>query len=111
MNDKNLETSRKGFGKFDIKLGQQIRNALKIMCAKYDMTPSQIITMALDEYYRKKLSGRERQDISDDGYCNQVIGELINSNRGVFGYDAVMNPIPEDKFHMQIESDYEDTLE
>lgn len=89
-----------GFGRFVIRLGQIERNALMVMCAKWNMDPSQIITVAIDDYCRKKLNGREKQSLDDDMSCNQVIGEIINANRGVWGYDPGCNDIPDDKKHM-----------
>ena len=93
----------KDFGRFPIKLGQIERNALMLLCAKYDMSPSQIITWSLDEYYRKKLTRRDREGLYDDQCCNQLIGEHINANRGIWGYSPDMNDIPDGKKYMLVE--------
>ena len=102
---------RKDFGKVVIQLGQVEYNALKLLSAKYNMNASQVITMALDDYYRKKLNGREKELLDDDMHCNDIIGYLINANRGVVGYDPECNDIPDDKKHLLIEIEYDTFME
>ena len=102
---------KKKFGEVVIQLGQVSFNALKLLSAKYDMNSSQVITMALDDYYRKKLNGREKELLDDDMHCNHIIGELINANRGIVGYDPECNDIPDDKRHLLIEIEYDTMME
>jgi hypothetical protein len=100
-----------GLVKYDIRLGQVHRNGLHLLCARLGMNYSQIVTLALDDYLRKKLKHGEYSGLDDDEYTNHLIGETINANRGVFGYDAEMNPIPNDKKHLLIKNRYEESLE
>jgi len=106
-----MKKDKKAFGEFVIKLGHLERNALKLLCAKYDMNPSQIITMAIDEYYRRKLDRRDKEALDDDMHCNHLIGEHINANRGVWGYSSEFNDIPQEKKHMLIEEEYDGLME
>jgi len=102
-----MKKDKTHFGEVSIKLAKIEYNAMKVMCAKWNMNPSQIITVALDEYYRKKLTRREKESLDDNSNCNQIIGEIINSNRGVWGYEPELNDIPEDKKHLFITEEYE----
>lgn len=103
-------TKQKKFGEFTIHLGQTERNALKLLAAKYSLNHSQVVTMALDEHYRKKLNREEKECIDDVEHCNYLIGNYINTNRGVWGYDPEVNDIPDSKKHMLIEEHY-DTMD
>lgn len=102
-----MKKDKKSFGEFVIKLGQVERNALMLLCAKWDMSPSQVVTLAVDAFYRRKLNAHEKADLGDDLYCNHVIGELVNANRGEWGYDAELNDIPDDKKHLLIDMEYD----
>jgi hypothetical protein len=105
-----MKKDKNDFGKFVIKLGQTERNALMLMCAKWNISPSQLITIIIDEHFRKKLNDREKESLDDDMNCNQVIGEIINANRGVWGYEPGINDIPADKKHMLIPIGYDDVI-
>ena len=98
---------KKKFGEFIIHLGQTERNALKLLSAKYSLDHSQVITMAIDEFYRKKLNREEKESIDDVEHCNCLIGNYINANRGVWGYDPEFNDIPDSKKHLLIEEHYD----
>ena len=85
---------------YNIKIGLVQRNGLHLMCARLDMDFSQVVTLAVDDYLRNKLTKGEYNSLDDIDYTNHLIGETINGNRGVWGYDAEMNPIPMDKRHL-----------
>jgi hypothetical protein len=101
-----VNSIKKGFGEYNIKLGKQEHFALRMLMAKYDMSSSQIITLALDVFYRMKLNSREIMALDTDMECNQIIGETINANRGVWGYDPEVNDIPCDKKHLLISTEH-----
>jgi hypothetical protein len=73
-----------------------------LMCAKWNISPSQLITIIIDEHFRKKLNDREKESLDDDMNCNQVIG--------VWGYEPGINDIPADKKHMLIPIGYDDVI-
>ena len=75
------------------------------------MNFNQVITLALDDYLRKKLKAREYSALDDNDYTNHLIGETINANRNVYGYDPEMNDIPDNKKHLLLKEDYEHFLE
>jgi hypothetical protein len=81
------------------------------MCAKLDMSFSQVVTLALDDFLRCKLGKGEYNSLDDDEYVNHLIGEAINANRGVFGYDSIMNPIPKSMRHLLLKNQNLDDME
>lgn len=105
-----MKKNKKDLGRFVIKLGQVERNGLHLLAAKWNMNFNHVITMALDDYLRKKLKSREYSALDDNDYTNHMIGETINANRGVWGYDPELNDIPDDKKHLLIESFYEEEM-
>jgi hypothetical protein len=70
-----------------------------------------VVTLALDAFLRQKLSKDDYEALTENDSANQLIGESINRNRGVFGYDAEVNPIPKDKKHYFVPGCYEDVME
>jgi hypothetical protein len=90
---------KSNFNEYKIKLGQVTNNV------------NQIITLALDDYLRKKLKTREYNALDDNDYTNHLIGETINANRGVFGYDPDLNDIPDDKKYLLIKETYDDYMD
>ena len=86
--------------KYTIVLGQVEHNGLHLLAAKFNMDYDQIITMALNDYLRKKLKTGEFNNLNDDDYTNHLIGETINANRNVWGYDSEVNDVPKDKKHL-----------
>ena len=93
-----------------IKLGQIERNGMHLLAARWDVSFSNVVTLALDAFLRQKLSKRDYEALSEDDFTNQMIGEAVNANRNVFGYDAEVNPIPKDKQHYMIPIEYEDMM-
>jgi len=96
---------------YKVELGQVTNNGLHLLAAKLDMNFNQIITLALDDYLRKKLKQREYNALDDNENTNYLIGETINANRNVYGYDPEMNDIPDNKKHLLLKEDYEHFLE
>ena len=76
---------------YKIELGQVTNNGLHLLAAQWNMNFNQVITLALDDYLRKKLKHGEYSALDDDECTNYMIGETINSNRGVFGYNPDFN--------------------
>ena len=91
-----------GLNKYFITLGQVENNGLHLISAKLDFDFSQVIRLALNEYLRKNLKKFEFNALDDNEYINHLIGETINANRNVFGYDPEMNDIPDDKKHLLV---------
>jgi hypothetical protein len=102
---------KSNFNEYKIKLGQVTNNGLHLIAAQLDMNFNQIITLALDDYLRKKLKTREYNALDDNDYTTHMIGETINANRGVFGYDPEINDIPDDKKYLLIKETYDDYME
>jgi hypothetical protein len=96
---------------YRIVLGQVERNGMHLLAAKWDVSFSNVVTLALDAFLRQKLNKRDYEALTEDDFTNQLIGETINANRGVVGYDAEMNPIPKAKKHYFVPDSYEDMME
>ena len=87
---------------YKITLGQVENNGLHLISAKMDLSFNQVITLALNDYLRNKLNNREFNALDDNHFSNQLIGETINANRNIFGYDPEINDIPQDKKHILV---------
>jgi hypothetical protein len=88
--------------KKSILLGQVENNGLHLIAAQMDLSFNQVIALALNDYLRKKLKSSMFNALDDDEYIQHMIGETINANRGVFGYDPEINDIPDDKKYLLI---------
>jgi hypothetical protein len=95
MKDKRL--NRSVFNEYKIKLGQIERNGLHLLAAQLDLTFNQVVTLALNDFLRRKLRTGVFNALDDDRYINRLIGETVNANRGIWGYDPEINDIPGDK--------------
>ena len=82
---------------YKIVLGQIENNGMHLIAAQMGMNFNQVITLALNEYLRKHLKKSLFNELDNDRYVQQRIGEIINANRGIWGYDSEINDIPEDK--------------
>lgn len=87
---------------YKITLGQIENNGMHLISAKLDLSFNQVITLALNDYLRNKLNKREFEALEDNHFCNQLIGETVNANRNVFGYDPEVNDIPQNKKHLLV---------
>jgi len=96
---------------YKIVLGQVERNGMHLLVARWDVSFSNVITLALDAFLRQKLNRSDYKCLTEDDITNQLIGETINANRGVFGYDAEVNPIPKAKRHYFVPGCYEGMME
>lgn len=88
---------KKPNSEYKIQLGQVERNGMHLLAARWDVTFSNVVTLALDTFLRQKLSKRDYEILTEDMFTNQAICESINANRGGWGYDPEVNPIPADK--------------
>ena len=95
---------------YKIVLGQVENNGLHLIAAQRDMNFNQVITLALNEYLRKNLKKSLFNGLDDDMYIQHKIGETINANRGIWGYDPEINDIPEDKKWLLLKNVYSRTL-
>ena len=89
---------------YKITLGQVGKNGLHLISAKLDLSFNQVITLALNKYLKQNLKSREFNALDDNDFTNHLIGETINANRNVWGYDPELNDIPDDKKHLLIKS-------
>jgi hypothetical protein len=87
---------------YKITLGQVENNGLHLLSAKLDLSFNQVVTLALNDYLRNKLNKREFEALDDNNFSNQLIGETINANRNIFGYDPQYNDIPQEKKYLLI---------
>ena len=94
------------FNEYKIILGQVENNGLHLIAAKMDINFNQVITLALNDYLRKKLKNREFNALDDNDFTNHLIGETVNANRGIWGYDPEINDIPEDKKWLLLKNVY-----
>jgi hypothetical protein len=95
---------------YKIELGQVERNGMYLLAAKWDISFNAVVVLALDAFLRVKLNKRDYEALDEDDFTNQLIGEWINANRGGWGYDAEVNPVPKDKRHYFIPIDYEEKM-
>jgi len=110
--DKNKPRTWKSMMNMDIGrcLGQTEQNGIRMLCAKWDMEPSQVLTVALNNLFKQELPRDVRGILEDTGYINQRVGETINARAGGFGYDREENNIPQDK-HWLIDRRYKECCE
>jgi hypothetical protein len=95
------------FGMYHVRLPCRERNGMHILAARLNMSFDQIITLALKELIGREVRGRDRDGLDDDRFCNQLVGEYVNRNRGGWGYDSVVNDIPDEMKFLFVESDYD----
>lgn len=94
---------------YEIKISEAERNGMHLLAARLDMSFSNVVNLALDAYLRQKLTKQEYELLRDLDFVNQRIGEAVNGNRGIFGYEPSVNPVPSSKKHYFIQ--YEDFYE
>jgi hypothetical protein len=87
---------------YKITLGQVENNGLHLLSAKLDLSFNQVVTIALNDFLRRKLKTREFNALEDNHFINHLIGETINANRNIFGYDPQYNDIPQEKKYLLI---------
>ena len=98
------------YNEYKVVLGQVENNGLHLIAAMRDLSFNQVLTLALNDYLCKHLKTGVFNGLDDDEYIQHKIGETINANRGIWGYDPEINDIPEDKKWLLLKNVYSRTL-
>lgn len=96
---------------YEILLPLRERNGMHLLAARWNMTFSNVVTVALDELLRLKLSMGNLTMLSDSDDTNQLIGETLCRDLGLKYYCENDNPISKDKKHYFVPNDNEDKME
>jgi hypothetical protein len=105
-----VRVMKRNCNQYKIKLGHMERNGMHLLAARWDMSFSNVVTLALDAFLREKLGKRDYEALSEDDFTNQLIGETINANSGKWGYDPEANDVPKDKKHYFVPVDNEEMI-
>jgi len=82
-NKKEYETNLVNLSKYNIVLGQFTRNGMKLLTAKYNMSESNIVSMALNQLIKNELSQEEINILHDDPEIDEWVKIEMDANKGL----------------------------
>lgn len=69
--------------KFNIVLGQHTRNGMKLVMARYNMNESQVISMALNTFFKTELSQYDVKRLNDTTVIDDWFEYEMKANKGI----------------------------
>ena len=93
---KEIENNLENISRYTVNLGQYTRNGLKLLMAKYDMTESNVVSMALNKLISAELNVDELNLLHDDLEVDDWVKVEMDANKGLVELGVGYEDLPSD---------------
>ena len=88
------QKSKKDLCNFNVTLGQYTRNGLKLLTSRYNMSESNVITMALNDFFKKEFDRTDLFMLLDDNAVDDLFNFEMDANKGQIPIGGEQMPDP-----------------